>query len=396
MKYYISFIILILITLLIIYFYSNQEVKKVDLNPEIYIYTKSDISDNYIYANMDVYENNNVISFNDILIKLRGNSTRSYDKKPYSLKFNSDISLLGLNISKRYNLISNGYDETLMRNKMVYDFANNTKLPYSVSSRYVDVYLNDEYIGNYLLTDKVEVSNSDYFLEYEAYRDQPTETYFVTNKYNWRFNVHEGNDLNRLMNFFDEFETALESKNYAIISKYADIDSLIDSYIMLEYFKDVDCNFSSLYFYIKDNKLYAGPLWDFDLSMGVRYPLHSYNEYNNRNNLGNNSGNSYEGLYCNRNIYGELLKTDKIRKIVIRRYHNLQPLIRNLYTTDTLKYSVIDQYNKFYRSYYDKNNIIWQSTWVGEESYEECLLYLKNWLRLRNEWLLSEYHIDYY
>ena len=101
-------------------------------------------------------------------------------------------------------------------------------------------------------------------------------------------------------------------------------------------------------------------------------------------------------LYCNRNIYGELLKTDKIRKIVIRRYHNLQPLIRNLYTSDTLKYSVIDQYNKFYRSYYDKNNIIWQSTWVGEESYEECLLYLKNWLRLRNEWLLSEYHIDYY
>ena len=165
---------------------------------------------------------------------------------------------------------------------------------------------------------------------------------------------------------------------------------------MQEYFKDVDCDFSSLYFYIKDNKIYAGPAWDFDLSMGLRYPLHSYDEYNNRNNLGNNSGNSYESLYCSKNIYGELLKVEKIKKKVRRRYQELQPLIRSLYTTDKLKYSVIDQYTHFYKTYYDKNNIIWKQDWVVDESYEDRLNYLKNWLKLRNEWLLSEYHIDYY
>ena len=396
MKYYISFILLILACILIVYFGNKKEIEKIDLNPKIYINTKSEINDNYIYANIDVYVNNSRKTFSNVLIKLRGNTTRRYSKKPYTLKFEEDISLLGLNKSKKFNLISNGYDETLMRNKLAYDFANNTHLPHSVSSRYVDLYLNNEYFGNYLLTDKVDVSDSDYFLEYEIYRDQPTETYFVTNKYNWRFNVHEGNDLDRLANFFDKLEMALESKNYAIISKYADLDSLIDGYIIQEYFKDVDCNFSSLYFYIKDNKIYAGPSWDFDLSMGLRYPMHLYEEYNNINHLGNNSGNSYESLYCNKNIYGELLKVDKIKRRVIRRYQELQPLIRNIYTTENLKYSVIDQYSYFYKTYYDKNNIIWKQEWVIDESYEDRLNYLKNWLKLRNEWLLSEYHIDYY
>ena len=70
-----------------------------------------------------------------------------------------------------------------------------------------------------------------------------------------------------------------------------------DQTIIEEYFKDVDCNLSSLYMYIKGNKLYAGPIWDFDQSMGLSLA----EEYNTK------SGNSTEGLYCTKNIFRKVL-----------------------------------------------------------------------------------------
>lgn len=390
MKQYIIFIVLIIALGLIIYLLPKKEVSKIDLHPALYINTKNEIGDDYIKAKLKSYNNSY-----DVLIKLRGNTSRGYAKRPYAIKSLEDINLLGLGYHQKYNLISNGYDETLMRNKIVYDFANNTNLDYSVRSKYVNIYLNNEYIGNYLLTTKVDDFNNDYLLEYEASRNEIGERYFITNKYNWRFNIHNGEDMNELSDFFDKLELAIEKQNYAIIRKYMDLDSIVDSYIMLEYFKDVDCGFSSSYFFIKDNKLYAGPAWDFDLSMGFKMLVYPYDEYFNRN-AGNYSNNSYESLYCNRNIYGELLKTKPFKQKVITRYQELQPLIKSIYMSKNLKPSVIDQYDHFYRRDFEKNNIVWKQYWVLDLSYEDRLEYLKRWLKLRNEWLLKEYLIDYH
>lgn len=68
--------------------------------------------------------------------------------------------------------------------------------------------------------------------------------------------------------FVDAFENALILNDYTIFSQFIDVQSFIDFYITTEYFMLKDINFSSTRFYIRDGKLYAGPLWDADLSSG--------------------------------------------------------------------------------------------------------------------------------
>ena len=156
-----------------------------------------------------------------------------------------------------------------------------------------------------------------------------------------------------------------------------------DTYIIEEYFKDVDCNLSSLYMYFKGNKLYAGPIWDFDLSMG----LSADKEYNN------NSNTSYEGLYCNKNIYGELLENKEFKNKVIKRYNELQKEIKKLYTDDNNTKSEITKNYKMYKDSLLKNNCKWKKDIACTlEDYKQRLEYVRKWLKNRNEWLLKEYN----
>ena len=69
------------------------------------------------------------------------------------------------------------------------------------------------------------------------------------------------------------------------IRKYLDIESFVDAFIVQEFFKQVDYATSSTRFYIKDGKLYEGPVWDFDLSSGNCSSSY-YKSYNNVNTTG--------------------------------------------------------------------------------------------------------------
>ncbi|MBQ3783596.1 MAG: CotH kinase family protein [Lachnospiraceae bacterium] len=94
-------------------------------------------------------------------IGARGNSTwnagKVISKYPYSLKFTDKVDLFGMSGSKKWNMVANAMDRTLVRNKYIYDLARDTKLPNAVDAEWADVYQNGEYIGNYLIATKVEI-----------------------------------------------------------------------------------------------------------------------------------------------------------------------------------------------------------------------------------------------
>ncbi len=87
----------------------------------------------------------------------RGNSTWGLDKKPYSFELAQREDLLAMGAAKKWILLADAYDHTHMGNKMCYDLAAKAGCAYTPECRWVDLYLNGNYVGLYLLSERVEV-----------------------------------------------------------------------------------------------------------------------------------------------------------------------------------------------------------------------------------------------
>ena len=92
--------------------------------------------------------------------KGRGNSTYAYSKKPYQVKLASKADLSGMGKDKTWLLIANWLDLSLLRNEIILQLADQIGMPYAVECRMVDLYLNGEYNGLYLMTEKIQIGRS--------------------------------------------------------------------------------------------------------------------------------------------------------------------------------------------------------------------------------------------
>lgn len=92
-------------------------------------------------------------------IKGRGNTTwdDSIGKKPYNIRFEEKTDLLGMGAAKKWSLLANYYDETLLRNTIALDAARRMDIPYAVEAKPADLYINGMYLGNYLVCESVQV-----------------------------------------------------------------------------------------------------------------------------------------------------------------------------------------------------------------------------------------------
>ena len=99
----------------------------------------------------------NISNYN-ITIKGRGNTTWAMPKKPYQIKFDKKINLLGTGTAKakKWVLMANYTDPTLLKNKIVNDLCVKSKLSNIPNSQFIDLYIDGNYVGNYLLCDKIE------------------------------------------------------------------------------------------------------------------------------------------------------------------------------------------------------------------------------------------------
>lgn len=90
----------------------------------------------------------------------RGNSTFAYKKKPYQLKLSKKADLCGMGKSKTWLLLANWIDLSLLRNQIMLNLCQEIGIPYAVECSPVDVYINGNYNGLYLLTEKIQINKS--------------------------------------------------------------------------------------------------------------------------------------------------------------------------------------------------------------------------------------------
>ena len=92
-------------------------------------------------------------------IKCRGNSSMTFVKKNYQIKLQTGTSLMSMGKAKKWILTGNYRDKSLLRNQVVYDTAMYLNMPYTPEHIQAEVYINNEYQGLYLFSEKVEIDD---------------------------------------------------------------------------------------------------------------------------------------------------------------------------------------------------------------------------------------------
>lgn len=346
-------------------------------------------------------------------IKLRGNSTIAAYKKAFNFKFSSKTDVLGMGKNKKWTLLANSFDKTLLRNQTVFDISKQLKVPFTPDYRVVDVYLNDTLQGSYLLVDTIEVgsnrvdidtTDNEFLLELDYNPQDEESRYFYSPTYEIKFAINEpelkdltSEQYKYIKELITNAEIALTSGDMSEIEKYFDIDSMASFYLVQEFFRNVDVNTSSTRFHVKDGKIYGGPVWDFDLSAG-NY-LKSYYK-----SMYDENGDCYAGLKAVKMPwFGALCEVKEFQNLVNQKFLDMQDTLVNLYEDNSLGQNYIDKTIETYngsisRNYGEAGWKVYRIYTFGmvlerqpERTYEENVEFYRNWLKNRNEWLLEEW-----
>lgn len=246
-------------------------------------------------GNMRLYEETGRQSYLGSVETLKGRGNATWwgsDKKPYSLELAASADLLGMGAAKKWILLANGTEPSQIRNKAVLDFAAEAKLEFTPECRWVDLYLNGEYAGLYLLTERNEIHRERVALE-------TTGTFLVSMELESRL-VEQGyshvvTDAKQALrihqNYMDteQLRSVIQSAENAILAENGvdpvtgkhwteliDLDSWAKKYLLEEVFANGDACSISQYFYYDGQKLFAGPAWDYDATMLKLVPQTMY------------------------------------------------------------------------------------------------------------------------
>lgn len=291
-------------------------------------------------------------------IKGRGNSTWMLEKRPFQLSFEKKVNLIqGGGTAKKWILLANQVDRTLLRNQLALDWARTslTNIPFTTDTQPVEFYLNGEYMGVYLLveqseaaTGRVEITEPEantgnideigFLLERDNLAENngvPQEDYYVKDDtYGELFTIKAGvfevedengnltdtttsgaNNTNAnalaIQQYISKVSAAIKSGNQSAIESYVDMPSLVDMFILQEFTKNCDVGGSSFYM-SKDAgagaKLVFNPPWDFDKGFGNdtrgQDPTGLYSA-----NSSNDNVNKWFNSLWSQNWFRELVKT---------------------------------------------------------------------------------------
>ena len=313
--------------------------------PSFYVNTENEApivsKEDYVNCNVTIANTNSkyILTNEKGKIRGRGNSTWiAGRKKPYKLKFNNKINLFGNGEAKEWTLLANYFDQSLIRNYLAFSVGSLFESqPYTSSHEFVNLYLNNEYIGVYSICDQIETGknrvdiesdlnsgpDTGYLLEMDfRAAEEGTEDINYVKIENKDYTI-KSPDMSEetkdyaafIKNYILNCTIALNDLNWSQVNNLIDAESFADSYIVNEIFKTGDITCSSFFLYKKKNsKIFCGPFWDFDKSIGNCKDL----EY------------GLKTLWASKNIwFNKLLKFNKFKNIIKSKLSNMYEIIKN-------------------------------------------------------------------
>ena len=227
-------------------------------------------------------------------IKGRGNSTWSMPKKPYRLKLKKKASLCGFGEAKNYVLLANHIDPTLMLNAVAFKMGQLLEMPFTNHVVPVDVTLNGNYKGSYMLTEQVEVKENridldeDNCIVWEFDTNYDEDLKFISDAFGLPVMVKDPdltdaqfdywrNDLNGFLKQFAQ--EPLSTNTYTDL---IDIESVAKYILIYNLTHNMEINHpKSIYMHKEgDGKYVMGPIWDFDWAFDYEGNNEHFRRYN--------------------------------------------------------------------------------------------------------------------
>lgn len=390
--------------------------------------------ENYSDGTMEIYAADGTRSYRGNLEKMNGhgNSTWYERKKSYALRLSEKAALFGKEQNKKYLLISNVKDGSFLRNKLFYDMADTVGIENTVESGWTDLYVDGIYQGMYLLTEKIDVSSGmldigNLELESRELNDLPVESYSNFTVLSGEETVLQGWNLEKdpadisggyllemdypmryagepskfrtehgqyvvikspayasagqatyIRDYVQAFEDALyaeDGRNTAGKSwtDYVDMDSFVKRYVLDEISMNIDAGYSSTFFYKPrhEDKLYAGPVWDYDIALG------------NAGGWGEEAGvGQPEGFYVNKSgwfeqFYHKPEFYEEVKKVYRKEYKDYLEML-------------CDTGIEKYQDYTDASAAMDNARWSKDNRKEE-VLFLKDFLEKRKAFLEQDW-----
>lgn len=356
-------------------------------------------------------------------VRGRGNSTWMVSKKPYKIKLDKKADLFGMGANKHWVLLANYYDNSLLRNRLTYYLARKMGMEYTPECVSVDVVMNHEYLGSYLLCEQIRlgenrVAENDledelytgddvsggYLLSMEPYGDE-TDPVIETERNTFLMeSPAEGRLVDEAAAYIQEYLQKTEDAIYSPDFKtedgmsygdLMDVETAIGYYWMQEFTMNGDAFIStSTYLYKKQDtaegpgKLYWGPLWDFDYVAWASYDYSMSEE-------------SYSGFVNQRTWFERLMEdpafVEKVKDYWPRFKKELQAAIAEGGILDQYAAEIdVSQKNNFDMWGFTDFGGDWSDDAYGDEdddatteplTYEEEIERLREWTAGRIAWI---------
>lgn len=373
----------------------------------------------YVPGTISVHNGPEGFNFEDFPMEIRGrgNYTWGGEKKPYRIKLSEKMNLLGQGSGKARSwvLLANHCDQSLLRNQTVLNFARMlTGIVWEPSAQSVEVFLNGKYIGVYTLTEQVQINKNRINLSEDITTE---EIDFLVHRSGYAYNAGQiafsydgepyeivsdlsenGTLYNKQYNYIQsrigECWDAVKGGDQEEIQALMDIDSVIDTLIVHEFFKNLDTGHDNFYMFASvDSKLFFGPVWDFDQCAG--------NANEGVENYVGLRGSNTNGWYRN------FLKLDWFKELLLARWEELYEdeiqavpaMIRN---------AAQSGYQSYCRNF-DRWQILGYTDSQGNkqmgqkinrevdyiryfQTFDEHYEYFATWMENRIVWLNSYYH----
>ena len=371
-------------------------------------------------------------SFNDydgkISIEYRGSSSQSFPKKSYALETqdingnNNNVSLLGMPVENDWILYAPYSDKSLMRNFLTFNLGEKMG-NYSPRTVYCELVVNGYYKGVYVLMEKIKRDNNRVDIakldSNDIAGDSLTGGYIIKiDKYtggggdNWlsdfpnigggslyiqyhypEASVMLSEQLDYIEHYIDSFEYALNGVNFSDTSigysKYIDVNSFIDLYIMNELSKNIDGYRLSTYMY-KDRddnggKLTMGPFWDYNLAYGNADYCEGgltagWEVDGDGGACGWNNPFWFERLLDDTTYQNRL----KCRWEYLRDRSFHEDSIFNF--IDSIALYLDDAQQRNFQKWDVLGTYIWPNFYIGN-TYQDELIFIKTWLSARLDWI---------
>lgn len=345
-----------------------------------------------------------------ITIEIRGSSSQDLPKKPYGFTTvtatgsNNNVSLLGMPKENDWVLNGLAFDPALMRDYLAYELYRKTG-NYSPRGQYCEVMINGEYRGLYILLEKIKVDDNRVNITRISTTDNAGE--LVTGGYITKSDKTTGGDPVAwytgnaafihhypkpeevtsqqnayIRKVFTDLNTAATNKNNSItngIPSFIDIPSFVDFMLMNELFSNPDGYQFSTYFHKERNgKLRAGPIWDFNLTLGN--DLFQWGFDRSKNDL-----HQFENFNVGAPFWKNMYYNATFKCYLAKRWAELTAAGQALNYTEIVK--LIDQTAALIAETVPRE----QAKWNTVSTHTANIANIKTWLQARITWMTQQY-----